>query len=257
MCLKEVKKLNKKNFQSQLNHKPLYLQTKDELSKTIANKRYKYGERLPSELELAAMFGVSRSTIREAIKSLAQEGLVTIKHGLGTFVTSSKPDIKSNIAELHSITKIITQHGWSPGTVNALMREEEATEELMERLQMKPGDKIIHIERVRTADGRPVFFTIQKAIKNGMGNKLLGWDMEGSINEFLEKKCGIEISYTVAEILPIKNPAKITGKMGISEKTPILLMDQIQYDNVNRPLFRSFDYYRTDIFHFNLIRKRR
>ena len=93
-----MKSLIKSDFE--LNHIPLYLQVKDKLSQEIEGKKYKYGEKLPSELELAAMFGVSRSTLREAVKLMAQEGLVTIKRGLGTFVTGNKIEIKSNIAEI-------------------------------------------------------------------------------------------------------------------------------------------------------------
>lgn len=249
----EVKQLAKAKYK--LNHEPLYLQVKDKLAQEIEAKRYKYGERLPSEPELAAIFGVSRSTLREAIRALAQEGLVTIKRGLGTFVTGNTVDIKSNIAELHSITRTIRQHGWTPGTINPLMRQEEPDEELMERLQMKEPAKILHIERVRTANDRPVFFTIQKVADPKLIEKLLSWDMYGSINEFLEQECGVAISYTVAEILPIERPREIAEKMGLSEDVPVLLMDQVQYGRQNEPLFRSFDYYRTDVFRFHLIRK--
>ena len=241
----------------QLEHRPLYLQIKEELQKAIEGKNYKYGEKLPSEPDLAEIYGVSRSTIREAIKVLAQEGLVMVRHGLGTFVTSSGRDVKSNIAELHSITDIIIQHGWTADTVNPLMREEKPDEELIERLQVKPSETIVHIERVRTADGKPVFYTIQKIVKDRVGDAILSWDMDGSLNSFLEQNCGTFIAYTIAEILPIANSKEISEKMGIAETTPILLMDQVQYDGSDRPLFRSYDYYRTDVFRFNLIRKRR
>src|SRR5690554_375385 len=133
--------MHRDNFK--LNHMPLYLQIKEKLAQDIRDKKYKYGEKLPSELELAAMFGVSRSTLREAIRALAQEGLVSIRRGLGTFVTGNRLDIRSNIAELHSITRIIEQHGWTPGTLNPIMWEEDPDEELMERLQMKAADRVL------------------------------------------------------------------------------------------------------------------
>jgi len=83
--------MHRDNFK--LNHMPLYLQIKEKLAQDIRDKKYKYGEKLPSELELAAMFGVSRSTLREAVRALAQEGLVSIRRGLGTFVTGTRLDI--------------------------------------------------------------------------------------------------------------------------------------------------------------------
>lgn len=237
-----------------LNHMPLYMQIKEKLAQDIRDKKYKYGEKLPSELELAALFGVSRSTLREAIRALSQEGLVSIRRGVGTFVTGTRLDILSNIAELHSITKIIQQHGWTPGTRNPLMREEEPDGELVERLQMKAKGKILHVERVRTADGKPVFFSIQKVGKPELIEKLRHWDMDDSINKFIQQECGVFITHAVTEILPIKSSQEIASKMGVSEEVPILLMDQIQYDRNNEPIFRSYDYYRTDVFRFNLIR---
>ena len=67
----------------ELNRMPLFMQIKERLAQDIWEKKYKYGEKLPSELELAAMFGVSRSTLREAIRALAQEGLVSTRRGWG------------------------------------------------------------------------------------------------------------------------------------------------------------------------------
>ncbi|HHY46350.1 MAG TPA: GntR family transcriptional regulator [Firmicutes bacterium] len=241
----------------QLNFKPLYLQVKDKLAEMIENKVYKYGEKLPSEPELARMFGVSRSTVREASRSLAQEGIVMIRHGLGTFVTGSYAAVKSDIEELHSITKTIAQRGWIPGTIRARMHEEPADDELIERLQMEEPGPVIHIERVRTANGKPVFYSVQKLVKERVGDQIFSWDMEGSLLEFLEKKCGISVSYSVTEILPVENPGEITEKMGIERNIPILLLDQLQFDVYNRPIFRSHDYYRTDIFKFHIIRRRR
>ena len=66
-----------------LTYKPLYVQVKDRLLEMIERKELRFGEKLPSEPDLAKMFGVSRSTVREAIRVLSQEGAVIVRHGLG------------------------------------------------------------------------------------------------------------------------------------------------------------------------------
>ena len=66
-----------------LNFKPLYIQVKEKLLNMIEAKELRFGEKLPSEPDLARMFGVSRSTVRAAIRELAQEGAVLVRHGLG------------------------------------------------------------------------------------------------------------------------------------------------------------------------------
>jgi len=61
------------------------------------------------------------------------------------------------------------------------------------------------------------------------------------------------ILYAVSTVLPVKKPKRFTRKLGIDPATPILLLDQIHYDVSNKPIFRSYDYYRTDIFEFNIV----
>lgn len=243
------------NDEIRLNFKPLYLQVKDRMLNMIESKVYKFGEKLPAEPELAKMFGVSRSTIREALRALAQEGVVMIRHGLGTFVAGGHAYVKSDIEDLSSITKAIQQRNWVPGTTNARMCEETADEELAERLQMSKAGPVIHIERVRTADSMPVFYSVHKVVKERAGDKVLRWDMDGSFLEFLGTECGIHILYAVTAILPVSNPEEITRKMGIAQDVPVLLLDQIHYDINNRPVFRSYDYYRADVFKFHIVRR--
>lgn len=74
--------------------------------KQLIEEKFKEGDKLPSELELAKLFGVSRATLREALRILEEEGYVVRKHGVGTFV-SSRPILQSGMEELQSITKLM------------------------------------------------------------------------------------------------------------------------------------------------------
>ncbi|MBC7325755.1 MAG: FadR family transcriptional regulator [Moorella sp. (in: Bacteria)] len=64
----------------------------DEIKRSIFEGRMKPGDRLPAERELAEMLGVSRTSVREALKMLAAEGLVSIRHGQGAFISEQDPD---------------------------------------------------------------------------------------------------------------------------------------------------------------------
>ncbi len=240
-----------------LNYKPLYVQVKDRLLNMIETKELRFGEKLPSEPDLAKMFGVSRSTVREAIRVMAQEGEVIVRHGLGTFVAGSPVYVRSDLGALRSITWAIKQRGWTPGTTCARMHEDVADSELAEKLQIAESAPIICIKRIRTADSTPVFYSVHKLSKEAFGNKILKWNMDGSFLEFLKSQCDIDILYAVSTVLPVKKPEEITKELGIDPTTPILLLDQIHYDVSNKPIFRSYDYYRTDIFEFNIVRRMR
>lgn len=238
-----------------LSFKPLYVQVKDRLLNMIEAKELRFGEKLPSEPDLARMFGVSRSTVRAAIREMAQEGAVIVRHGLGTFVAGSQMHVKSDLGGLKSITWAIKQRGWTPGTQDAKMHEDTADNELAEKLQIAESTPIICIKRIRTADSTRVFYSIHKMAKDAAGGRILNWDMEGSFLKFLKSQCGIDILYAVSTVLPVKNSEEITSKLRVDPTTPILLLDQIHYDVSNKPIFRSYDYYRTDIFEFNIVRR--
>lgn len=60
----------------------------------VVQKKYKTGDQLPNEIELAREFGVSRATLREAIRVLAVQGLLTVERGRGTFVNSEVKNYK-------------------------------------------------------------------------------------------------------------------------------------------------------------------
>lgn len=93
----------------------LYLQVIDQIRENIANGTYKERERLPSEYELSKQLGVSRATLREALRTLEEDNIVTRRHGVGTFV-NPKPIFSSGIEQLHSITDMINNSGKKSGT---------------------------------------------------------------------------------------------------------------------------------------------
>lgn len=71
------------------NKKPLGDQVEDRLMQYILNEPVSIGQRLPNEFELAGMFGVGRSTIREAVKGLVSRGILEVRQGAGTYVIST------------------------------------------------------------------------------------------------------------------------------------------------------------------------
>ncbi|MEV8633752.1 FadR/GntR family transcriptional regulator [Streptosporangium sp. NPDC051023] len=77
---------------SGLRHGPVVPQLENLLRELLRDRRWKAGERLPSEVRLAEELGVGRSSVREAIRLLARDGLVDVRHGSGTFVTDLPPD---------------------------------------------------------------------------------------------------------------------------------------------------------------------
>ena len=92
---------------------PLYVQLMDTVEKDIKSGRYKPGDKIMTESEMAKTYGVSLITVRKAIGSLMEKGLVVRKQGKGTFVT--KPKFSRNIKRLQSFSEMCDQMGVVPG----------------------------------------------------------------------------------------------------------------------------------------------
>lgn len=113
------------------------------------------GDRLPSEADLVAEFGVSRTTARRALDELRRQGLVRREPGRGTFLAS--PRLRSNLAYLHSFSEEIERWGYTPGARLISQEERAADEEVAARLGVEVGEKVLFVRRLRLADERPIF----------------------------------------------------------------------------------------------------
>ncbi|WP_281974717.1 GntR family transcriptional regulator [Halobacillus litoralis] len=238
-----------------LANRSLYLQARDMIFELI-NENLEPMEKIPSEQKLSAKLGVSRNTIREAIRTLEQEGFLFSKQGVGTFVIGSKNSLKTNIATLESSTNIIEAQGYMPGTMNVFSKIQTASPVVCKQLSL--GDKnneVLYIERVRTADEHPVVY-VEDYIPyiNGMEHEYREKYYE-SLSKFLDK-FGMEISFSICSIKAVISDDKIASKLQLNEQSALLLLKQTHYSNSGIPVLFSDSYYLSDKFEFNVIRKK-
>src|ERR671924_342237 len=113
----------------------LRVSVRERLVRLIAGGRWRPGERLPSEPKLARDLGVSRATLRDALRSLEEDGFVTRAHGAGTFVTF-RPRLRNNLDVNFGVTDLIRSMGLRPGTRDLGAAEGPGTEEERERLKL-------------------------------------------------------------------------------------------------------------------------
>lgn len=113
------------------------------------------GDRLPSEADLVAEYGVSRTTARRALDELRRQGLVRREPGRGTFLAS--PRLRSNLAYLHSFSEEIERWGYTPGVRLVSREERTADEEVAAWLGVEVGEGVLHVRRLRLANERPIF----------------------------------------------------------------------------------------------------
>ncbi|WP_299090193.1 GntR family transcriptional regulator [uncultured Metabacillus sp.] len=231
----------------------LYLQVIDKIKEDIEKGIYREKEKLPSEFELSKGLGVSRATLREALRILEEENVIIRRHGVGTFV-NSKPRFTSGIEQLNSVTGMIEKGNHKPGTIFLSSSITGATDDDVKRFKCGKEEEIFLLERVRTANGEPVVYCIDK-----IPTKILPdtFDHEQeSLFQLLEEKANIYISYAVTHIDPIGYHEKISPILECDPETSLLLLKQMHFDNQDRPVLYSLNYFRADHFSFHVVRKR-
>ncbi|WP_164215512.1 GntR family transcriptional regulator [Virgibacillus sp. YIM 98842] len=231
----------------------LYLQVIDQLKRDMKEGKYKEREKLPSEYELSRMLGVSRATLREALRVLEEENIVFRKHGVGTFV-NPKPIFSSGIEQLNSVTAMIEDSGKKAGTQYITSEVTKLSAEDKEQFADDELQSVFKIERVRTADNKPVVFCIDKLPENLLPQNSI--KREESLFKALEKYANIHVSYALTRIEPVSYQQRIFNILNCDPSQPLLLLKQLHYTEKDEPVLYSSNYFRSDFFRFEVVRKR-
>lgn len=133
---------------------PLWHQAEEALREMILRGEWKDGDQLPNETRLTDLLGVSRITLRHALRRLEESGLLRREHGRGTFVRRST--IVAGVRGLTSFTEEMRSLGASPTTRFSRAVEDKADEEVAAALGLEPGDPVVRLRRLRLGDGQPV-----------------------------------------------------------------------------------------------------
>ena len=133
---------------------PMYQLIEKDIRIAILNGELKQGDVVPSETELSAKYKVTRMTVRQAITNLVVDGYIYRHKGRGTFVTFNKREMEKEDQPFFSFTNEMKGiDGNATYTTNVLKFEESTADEIVAtRLQLKIGDPIYYIERLRLSD---------------------------------------------------------------------------------------------------------
>jgi DNA-binding GntR family transcriptional regulator len=129
-------------------------QIANDLRRQIAAGVYPPGSSLPPETEMAALYGVSRGTVRQAIIALQMEGLLDTRQGARRTVLRATP--AQSFARLQSFAQWAAGNGRIPGGLIVRLHRSPASPEQAAELRIAAGDPLLHVLRVRTLDGEPV-----------------------------------------------------------------------------------------------------
>lgn len=226
-----------------------------ELRQAITRGTYQPGSQLPTESELCEMLGVSRTVVREALRVLEDDGLVSRRHGVGTFVRNHP--ILKNLNFNFGITEMIESAGLTPGTSHLAIQTKTADQENAKQLRVPVGTPLITVERVRTANGRPVVYsldTFRESLlqRSEFDPQLL---LTQSIYNILQTSLGHVIEYGIARLLPVVAPDHVAEKLNLPPNALTLYIVQTDYSSADEPLVYSCEYHLPDAFDFLVWRR--
>jgi GntR family transcriptional regulator len=226
-----------------------------ELRQAILGGTFRPGSQLPTEAELCEMLGVSRTVVREALRVLEDDGMVTRRHGVGTFVRDHP--ILKNLNLNFGTTEMITSAGMTPGNNHLSIQSETANEETAKQLRVAPGTPLVTVERVRTADGRPVVYsldTLSEALfqRAEVDPQLF---MTQSLYNILQTSMGQVIEYGIARLLPMNAPPYVAEKLQLPANALTMYIVQTDYSADDTPLVYSQEYHLPDAFDFIVWRR--
>ncbi len=133
---------------------PRYRRVKDFITERVLSGDWPHGQRVPSENELTAQFGVSRMTVNRALRELTAEGWLTRIQGAGSFVAEQKP--QSALLEVRNIRTEIMARGHRHAADMIELSNTPATREVAQALELRTGQRVFRSLLVHRENGVPV-----------------------------------------------------------------------------------------------------
>lgn len=202
---------------------------------------------LPPERELAARFQVSRMTVRQALRALADDGLIYAVRGVGTFVT--EPKVSKDLA-LSSFSDDMRARGLRPGSRLLDVSLVDSDAAVATDLGIEPGSPAYRVERLRTADDIPVAHE-QAYLPARLFPHLDRLDLDGSLYELMERRYRIRVERAAQTTRAVNLGKHLADLLGVPPRMAALHVRRIGIDAMGRIVERADTLYRGDRYDFS------
>ena len=231
---------------------PLYYQLKEIIHDCIEKEIYQVGDRLPSEREFSEKFGINRLTVRQALNELVREGVLSKKRGIGTFV--APPKFEQGLLKLTGFSEDMQKRGFKPSARLISMEIINPSLRVVRGLELSPEDKVVRLERLRLAEGRPMALEVSH-LPAGRFEGLLKKKKEleqGSLYNLLVEEFGVSLVKARETLEAGYARERDAELLKIRQNAPVLLRERITYDESEKPVEFVRSFYRGDSYKFHI-----
>jgi GntR family transcriptional regulator len=223
-----------------------------ELAELIANTPA--GQRMTAEPQLAKQMGVSRATLREAMRTFETQGVIRRRQGSGTYVVGKVPVIDAGLEVLESLDTM-AHHMNLPLTVSDLHIDVfNADKESANGLSVPEGTRLTRVQRVMRADSRPAAYLVDILPETFLSANVLPDDFSGSVLDFLLAR-GNKFTLSRATISATNATAEVAKALEIQRGDVLLYFVSQLYDANNLVVDYSVSYFIPGYFRFHVNRR--
>lgn len=230
---------------------------RERLLREMREGRFFDCERLPRESVLAQLLGISRTQLRDSLALLEREGFISRRHGVGTVINHHVLDIQTRMDLEQEFLDMVRSAGYQPEVAFVKAIGIACDAEIAGKLRIEPGSKVLRVSRLVTADGRPTIYCDDYIDWQKIKDK--SYDKQSLVMPifyFLTRYCDIEPVMDVTEVRPVAADQRLAEIFGITQGTPLLFMDEIDYDIKGYPVFCSAEYYIDGVIRHTVMRKK-
>jgi GntR family transcriptional regulator len=234
----------------------LPVQVRDRLLATIEERGLRPGDQIPTEAEVTDLFGVSRSTVREALRLLERDGVVRTEHGRGRFLAAGGAlRVERPIDRFESVTEMLSGLGYEVTTSVLSVEEVGASPAEAEALHLEAGAPVLRLARLRYGDERPLLYTVDTVPRDCLPGPVAHRDWSGSLTEALAGH-GHAVDSSVARIRAVDLPTSVAERHALTGLGPWLLVEETGASRSGRRVLFAQDYHRGGDIAFHVVRRR-
>ena len=212
------------------------------------------GERMTSEPELAKQLGVSRATLREAMRTFETQGLIRRRQGSGTYVVGKVPVMDAGLEVLESLDTMARRMNMAITVSDLQIEEATADSDTAKALGVQDGTRLTRVQRVIRVDGRPVAYLVDTLPDSIIKVSELPESFSGSVLDFLIQR-GDALGISRATIGATNAPADVAKALEIQRDDVLLHFASQLHDANNKVVDYSVSYFIPGYFKFYVNRR--
>ena len=211
--------------------------------------------RLPSEPELARRMGVSRATLREAMRSFEGQGMIRRRQGVGTFVVAKVPVLDSGLEVLESIETLAQRMALSVNMGELQVEQVEADQENAVALKVPVGTLLTRVARVIYTENRPIAYLVDTLPADILPSADIESGFTGSVLDLLLQRGDPKLVQSRTDIRAIGASQEVARALQIQRDDVLLHFVAYLYSYEGRVADYSFSYFLPGYFRFHVVRK--